>query len=224
MRYIYCITNLINQKTYLGKRKCNKLPQEDLYMGSGFIIKQAIKKYGLNNFKKEILIYGDFTEDEINEFEKYYISLYRLGGKAEYNVADGGTGGWTNPLNYELWLKHNKESHKGKPLSQQNKENISKAHKGKIISLEHRKQISKTLKGKMAGENHPQFGTHPSKETRNKMSLARIGKKPSNFGVKASQETIDKNRLSKLGTHRFTNGIKNVQVKECPPGFWSGWI
>ena len=54
--YIYVITNKINNKTYIGQRKCpvNKFPEQDIrYVGSGKIILQAFEKYGIKkNFKR----------------------------------------------------------------------------------------------------------------------------------------------------------------------------
>jgi hypothetical protein len=49
---IYKTTNLINGKIYIGKDKHNN----DNYIGSGKILKQAIAKYGRNNFVKEVMI------------------------------------------------------------------------------------------------------------------------------------------------------------------------
>ena len=48
---IYKTTNLINNKIYIGQDSRNN----PYYYGSGTIITLAIKKYGKNNFKKEIL-------------------------------------------------------------------------------------------------------------------------------------------------------------------------
>lgn len=63
MYYIYLITNKVNNKTYIGQRKCpaNKFPEQDVkYMGSGKIILQAFQKYGIKKlFKRNISCCGN---------------------------------------------------------------------------------------------------------------------------------------------------------------------
>lgn len=90
MYYIYKITNLINGKTYIGQHKYKKI--DDTYMGSGKILKNAIKKYGIDNFKKEIIESNILTRQEADEKEIYYILIERKNGKCEYNITDGGEG------------------------------------------------------------------------------------------------------------------------------------
>tara|TARA_Y100001938_G_scaffold133516_1_gene192982 strand:+ start:109 stop:258 length:150 start_codon:yes stop_codon:yes gene_type:complete len=47
---VYKITNNINERVYIGK-DINDNPN---YLGSGILIKKAIRKYGKDNFIKEI--------------------------------------------------------------------------------------------------------------------------------------------------------------------------
>lgn len=91
MYYIYLITNKVNNKTYVGQRKCpaNKFPEQDVsYMGSGVYLKNAQEKYGIENFSKEILAVAE-TQENIDILERVFIALYRQAGKAEYNIANG---------------------------------------------------------------------------------------------------------------------------------------
>ena len=50
--YVYEITNLANGMKYIGKRTCKCEIENDRYMGSSDILRRAIKKYGINNFKR----------------------------------------------------------------------------------------------------------------------------------------------------------------------------
>ena len=65
----------------------------DDYMGSGRRIGYAIKKYGLENFKKEILSTHDTTERMLTE-EARLVNEEFLGRKDVYNLALGGKGSW----------------------------------------------------------------------------------------------------------------------------------
>lgn len=88
--YIYITTNLINGKQYIGQHKGSP---DDSYLGSGVILRKAIKTYGKENFSKNILCYCT-TQEEADEKEKYYIKLYNAVENPNfYNLIEGGQNG-----------------------------------------------------------------------------------------------------------------------------------
>ena len=220
MYCIYKITNLINGKTYIGQHKYKKL--DDSYMGSGKLIKLAIKKHGVENFKKEILEFNIPTVELANDWEQMYILFERAKGKAEYNIADGGNGtvsvtAWNKgiPCSEETKRKLS-EANKGKHMSEEAKRKISEAKKN--ISEETRKKLSEARKGKTLSEktkrkmSEAMKGKHHTEEWKNKHSEAMKGKNNPMFGKPCPTK----------GTHWFNNGKICIRAEKCPEGFILG--
>jgi len=161
MYYIYRITNLINGKTYIGQHKYRDI--NDCYMGSGVLLHQAYKKYGIKNFKKEILVFNVTKKEHIDLLEKTFIASERekVGPENCYNISDGGEGAF-GPCSEEHKKKIS-EAHKGKKLSEETKKKLSEAHKGFHHSEEARKKMSESHKGKSSprkGKPSPRKGKH----------------------------------------------------------------
>ncbi len=85
--YLYKITNLINDHFYYGVHNTENL--EDGYMGSGFRLKKAYIKYGINNFKKEIIQFFD-TMEEAFEKEHEVVNEELIKLPECYNMQIGG--------------------------------------------------------------------------------------------------------------------------------------
>ena len=89
--YLYQITNLVNNKIYVGVHKSKSL--DDGYMGSGKVIKRAIKKYGIDNFKKDILEIF-YTSESMYAKEKEIVTNEFVLREDTYNLLIGGKGGF----------------------------------------------------------------------------------------------------------------------------------
>lgn len=84
---IYKIKNLKNGRYYIGRHSTTNI--NDGYMGSGKAIINAIKKYGEEEFVKEILAETE-TSSELWELEKQIVNEYVVSDPLSYNMAFGG--------------------------------------------------------------------------------------------------------------------------------------
>ena len=134
---IYKIVNKINGKVYIGQtiRSIEDRWSDHCKNSSRCTaIKNAIVKYGIDNFKISTISYCN-SLDEMNHREERYISLYNTMSPNGYNLQPGG--------------KNHKLSNETKAkLSHINKDTIPPSRKGSVLTEKHKRQISKKLKGR----------------------------------------------------------------------------
>ena len=87
--YFYKITNNLNGHFYYGVHNTNNL--NDGYMGSGKRLHYAYKKYGIENFTKEILKYFNTTKEAF-EYEAEVVNENLVKDNNCYNIKQGGEG------------------------------------------------------------------------------------------------------------------------------------
>lgn len=93
--FIYITENLVNHKKYIGQRIFDSEGRWEKYLGSGLLLHRAIKKYGVENFHKEIIDTA-YSQEELNQKEKFWIEFFNAtDSECFYNIASGGTGGNT---------------------------------------------------------------------------------------------------------------------------------
>jgi ribosomal protein S27E len=91
--FIYVITNLVNGKRYIGQKKFDNCGRWVKYMGGGKHLKVAQEKYGLNNFKRDI-VYLCYSSDELNQAEYDFVKYFNaVESDSYYNMIDGGNVG-----------------------------------------------------------------------------------------------------------------------------------
>ncbi len=116
MGFIYLWENRVNGKKYLGK--CQGSPNSS-YLGSGKYFKKAVKRYGIENFKRTMLEYCDDPKDLISR-EQYWLDFYQVATNPSfYNISQNSGGGhhgadYTGKKNPMYGKKHpNHVPHKG---------------------------------------------------------------------------------------------------------------
>jgi len=154
MKYtIYKTINLINDKYYIGMHRT--LEPNDNYLGSGVALNKAIKKYGKDNFKKEVLFIFE-TEKEMQDKEKELVNELVVNDIQSYNMTFGGEGSWShidssgdNNPNYgkALWKKGKSQEE----IDEINRKRASKGEKNGMFGKTHTEEAkTKIIAGNKA--------------------------------------------------------------------------
>lgn len=167
MGLVYLVTNLVNDKKYVGKttRTLEERKEEHLkvarYSADNVIFHRAIRKYNPENFEWKIL--KEVKDDRLlDSIERYYIHLYRTCIRFDdahgYNLTTGGEG--------ITGYQHTNET----------KRKISIAGKGRIMSDETKLLIGMANSGEnngmygKRGKLNPLFERDISEESKQKIS------------------------------------------------------
>lgn len=217
--HIYKTTNLINGKIYIGQEKGNN-PK---YFGSGKILKIAIQKYGIENFKKEILQECN-NQKELDDLETNYINIQKCFPPNGYNICNGNFGGdnfTNNPNKEEIRKKLKLSAHgwdfcnwSGRTHSEQSKLKISESKKGKAskpAGWHHTEETKDKISNRLIGISYEQrFGFEKSEIIKEKIRKKNKGRKierPDLFGENNPSKRLDvRNKISE-------NKKKNDKIK-----------
>lgn len=236
--YIYKTTNLINNKIYIGQHKSSKFNPK--YLGSGKHLRNAVLKYGRENFRCELLESAD-TSAEMNKLEVYYIELLNARDlSVGYNIHIGGNvqAGSANPM-YGRHFKKSAEAIEktrqaltGRSRDADCKRRISESrieglqsgiiqpwNKGKSTgprSEESRKKASNTMKN--LWHNDPDYMESMKLAIKKKTGQKRTAE------FKEGQRKRAQGNTNVKGYKWYTNGIKSVRCipGNQPEGFYRG--
>lgn len=196
--FIYKTTNNNNGKQYIGL--CTR--DDPTYLGSGTLIKQAIKKHGRKNFTREVLEECDDFE-VLLEREMYWIEKFdAVDNDNFYNLSYGGYAGNAQLLK-EYWGSMTKEQRKSsrnwkphfKGLDQSGDNHISKKDPEWV------NKVSVGVKSSWEGLTPEQR----KERLKNAHSADKSGDKNPMFGRSAVKEKNLK---------WYTNGVDNLYITE----------
>jgi hypothetical protein len=180
--YLYEIKNLINDKIYVGVHKTKSM--DDGYMGSGKIIRSAIKKYGIENFTKTII---ETFESSSDMFEKELETVNNdfLLRTDVYNLRRGGAGGF-DYINSNPYIKA--KSYNNRTL--ESVANISAAAKLNIVQT--------NIKNIIKWKNNPETKLLVFTPEFNKL-----------MSIRAQTDSARVKRISTMNSTKFQKGENN---------------
>ena len=177
MGVIYCATNTINGKQYVGKsilsiesRKSSHISQSS--KDSRILFHRAIRKYGTEAFEWSILKECDatFDDDDLSLFECYFIRKLKTKVPNGYNLTDGGEGqsGWvpTEEIRQKMRIAHT-----GLKASDRARANMRKAQAGKTVSEATKIKMRVSGKVKIFTEQHKKNLSVAQKIAQNKVNV-----------------------------------------------------
>ncbi|MFA5396059.1 MAG: NUMOD3 domain-containing DNA-binding protein [Methanogenium sp.] len=190
--YIYKITNVLNNKYYIGMHSTDNL--KDGYFGSGHKLADAKRYYGIHNFKKDILEFLP-NRSSLKKREKYLVNEDLLKDPLCMNLMHGGIGGFISDEQQlrrsiagvaackRLWKENGDWAKKNR---QRSSRTMSRLHKqGKInyntfSGKSHTSETIQKMKDSHAGSIPWNKGKLWSKKVKNKISKRLKGNIPWN--------------------------------------------
>ena len=186
MKGIYKITNLKNQKFYIGQsknlnnREHNHFYQLERNEHHNEILQSSFNKHGKENFIFEVL--EEIDSDYLSNREKYWLDFHGgLNNKKIYNMKDPLTNEYSDYTKVKVSKIMSGENNPnfGNKWTDEQKENLSKKKKGKTLVESVGEEKAKKAKEKMSksqkGRKHPE-------EVKEKIRQANIGENNPMFG------------------------------------------
>ena len=185
MNGIYKIENLINHKVYIGQSKDIEARWEE-GLKPGHMrsyndhLLNSVKKYGIENFSKEIII----ETWDMDYWEKFFIKIYNsTDPKFGYNKTIGGQN-----TGYGFYSKEVKDKIRQKAL-------------GRKVSEETKQKISKSN----SGEKNPRYGIKGELHPRFKVKRTLEEKKHISDGVKKGFANMSDEKKLLMRKHQSEN-------------------
>jgi len=187
--FIYCITNLVNDKKYIGQTINKPLTRwnshkSDSELNSDTHLHRSMRKNGVKQFQFEVIDGSASNIDELNDLEEFYIGFYDTYKGDGYNCTSGGdnfimsdeTKAKMSESHHDVTGKNN--SMYGKKHTEESKNRMSNKAKlresngfyGRTHTEETKNNHSEKMIGYYKNNKHPCVNKECLQETRNKIS------------------------------------------------------
>lgn len=239
MHYLYRITNLLDNKVYIGQSVDDKYRwRQHIYYAKNpektkQYIHRAMNKYGTVNFIFEIIATCR-TQEDADMIEIQLISQYDSRNPEKgYNLCQGGGGGWFGKHHTEESKEKNRKSHLGIKQSEETKQKHSKTMKEKISNgwvpktiFQAGSDAARTWKGKKFSEEHKKRisesgkGRIVSEETKKKLRDAHPKKMLTNDQLSIIQDLLSKahslteiEKITGIERHFISRELKRLGIR-----------
>lgn len=236
--YVYKITNTLNNYIYIGRHQSKQDPLLNGYYGSGKLIKDAIKLYGIDLFVKEILHTCSSKEESIIK-ERELVTLEFINRIDTYNMHTGGTGGFehinNNPTARQQLTEFNSTNHKTLNIggtqhwTQDSWERVNyqswgnKRKRGEVypnswdnLSSEERQIRCNKISHQILGEKNGSYGTrwyidssYIGLDIKSNIKRFKEGTQPNNWILISEWKDHRKKNNRAKGRHWYNNGYTN---------------
>lgn len=210
---VYIATNRENGKVYIGQTVRTFEQRKAVHIsksksGNRNYFHNAIRKYGADNFKWEVIRICDSIKS-LNAFEQYYILYYNSMNEG-YNLTSGGL---NHRMSKETKQKMSKARLKyyaenpDKILSGKNSHTYRRKHTKKetLLMSQNHKDFS--------GKNNPFYSKTHSEESKLKNRISQLGKNSSRYGKSPSEETRKKMSISQKQAWKIRKTMEDINEK-----------
>ena len=224
MAYIYRILNKLTKKCYIGETKCIDVSRrwnqhkQTIEINKGCpALRDAVKKYGIDNFEFSVLIIC--FDDQRFKYEIEYIKKYNSVVPNGYNITNGGEGGGFQGKTHTEEAKNDiKNKLKQKYIDNPDlKKQLSERNKIVMSNHEVREKIKNGILNSEKMKEDKRIGNYKqnkhTEERKNKISESLKKYNANNNIIKIKQYDMDNNLLNEFTSISDASRKTSIQRK-----------
>jgi group I intron endonuclease len=208
MMIIYCLTNLINRKRYIGLTKLEVSKRIAQHATAASLIGCAIRKYGIQSFKISVIDTAA-TYEVLQEKERFWIAHFKSIAPRGYNLTSGGDGNHDMPKHIRLRMG------RGKGIVQSDEE--KKKRSASLLRFYADEKRSEEARKKIAAVGHARKGCKLTAEYRQHLSDVQRGTKRGPMPL----ETRLKIAKANLGIRHTPEVLQRISAKLRGRSSWN---